>query len=258
MKTKFLLGFFFLTCSVSVSAQFTKVTFPEHQGSQYLYTNEDAMNASRAYSFRPMIASLQIDIVKFFDPKQKEDEVKGSPFLFPGKWVPGTITFNDSDTVFSSGEMNYCILLQQIWFKDKDDILALTDDKQVKEIVLNNNHTFVFKDFNGRSMLFELLVGTPVVALIRGYDARLYGPEPVTSGYGSGSIPTGKVETKRELYCWVIGQEPVQVPNTKEALIHIFPDYQAEIKGFVDKNKIKPNREKDLIKLFEYYADLTK
>ena len=254
MKTLHYFGLIFVLFPVTLSAQFSKVQLDALQKAQNAYTNEDVAHATSTISFRPLLVSFSIDVYKFFDPRQKLDDIDGSPFLIPKKWVHGTISFTHTDDLYTTEEMNYCILLQQIWVRDNEELLALTDQKMVKKIVLNNSSTFVYKDQKGKPNLYELIVETPGIELIKRYEARMFGPEQVSSGYKTPK--NARVETTTQLFFWKIGQEPVMIVNNRDNLVQLFPDHQPELKTFADKNKINPKNEKDLIRLFEYYRSL--
>ena len=250
MKTKVCLAILVFLSPYVLSAQFSKLELIASQKKSEVPDYTMSLGTFDQMT-RSLAASFSIDPVVFFDPEQKMEEVKGSPFFVPKEWVSGTIEFKDK--LFSSDKMNYCVLMQQIWVKENNDIMALTDVRTVNKIVLNNKFTFVLKIFEKKTTLFELLVDALDVALLKQYEAKLVGPSSKSS---YGSVEGAHVEINSSWYYEKAGVEPVRIPKSREALVQLFPDHQEELLNFAKKNKTNPRTEKDLMALFTHYRSL--
>lgn len=61
---------------------------------------------------------------------------------------------------------------------------------------------------------------------------------------------------KSDDYFIRVGKEPAVLISRKKDLEEVFPDHQKEIRSFIKKNKVKPNKPERMAELVQYYNSL--
>ncbi|WP_035096583.1 hypothetical protein [Aquimarina megaterium] len=62
--------------------------------------------------------------------------------------------------------------------------------------------------------------------------------------------------TDQHIYYLEIGEKLVPVNSSKKKTVSIFPDHQKEVKDFIGKENLSLKKEKDLLKLVNFYSTL--
>jgi hypothetical protein len=165
---------------------------------------------------------------------------------------------------------NYNIVTEMIVFLQKGQIYDLTDYHNVDTIYFKN-HTFI----PGEKVFYEVSVSGPVSLLIRHRGTIQDPPKPAAYGGTSevssssyvsyvqmsgGNIYRLKNETSliiKEEDEYLIGKgEEITPFNKEKQFIPVFPEIRSQLKSYIRDNKIRFDREADLVKLVNYCNSL--
>jgi hypothetical protein len=178
------------------------------------------------------------------------EQFDGSPFLCE-KWSEGKVIFKDGQSV--NYQMHYNVYAQQFWLKkDEKDIKMLKIDGNVNKIQLQDKQFQLvgYKlDNEIKSSIMELMVDKEH-RLFKQHNCKfIQGDQNVNSYSG----PQKSKFSQSQKYFYAMGEEIHPLPTKKKAFFKCFGDDSQKIAAFCKKNKLKLNRDKDLVKIFNFY-----
>ena len=192
-----------------------------------------------------------VDRNAMLDPESRLQLVDGSPFLLQS-WGTGKIDLIDREPVVYD-KINYCIIVQQIWVKNKDGaVQAIVAPSKVKQITINDQ-VLVYRTLGDNLSIFEKMEAGKM-ELLKQYRSKYSPAVRATSGYEKPQ--KARFDTSVKFYYSPDSQDAKELPTKKVDFLKIFPENQDKMKAFIDKNKINLKKEKDLIKAFQYYNGL--
>lgn len=184
-----------------------------------------------------------------------ENDIEGSPYL-NDDFIKGTI-YTTSQTKFVDVPLRYNIYNEQIEFKSGDgSIQALAPPEIVEKIELGS-YILVYVPFKmSRSIrrgFFRVIEpGDKAVLLAR--SQVLFEDAKKPAAYQDVEPP--KFIRKTDDYYIRIGKEPAMLISRKVDLEEAFQDHQKEVRSFIKKNKVKPNKPERMAELVQYYNSL--
>lgn len=212
-----------------------------------------------------VVAYSQLDNAAFRMQNKLEDlarnkkeyykfNVEGTPYLNP-MFTPATV--ND---VAQTAMMRYEANADEFEFINSTrDTLVLNKEERFNTITFtltNVKYKFVkYKDKKGEE------VDGYLILLAEKNNSMLYKKQVVkfikekfaTSSYDSDQ--PARFERGEDVYYFKNKENPiVEFPNSKKALIKLFPDKKADIEAFLKQNKIDFGKEADLITIANFIA----
>lgn len=155
--------------------------------------------------------------------------------------------------------LQYNAYNDEIEIKDGDKTYSLLKSANVKAEI--NGEKFVIDYFltkdgeEKEGYLIQLTTSGNAVLYYKPLKEYVPGKEP-TSGYESYFPP--QFVDKSEFYYRLNNSRSAQILKTKKkSLLQIFSDKEKEVKAFISANKLDLDERADLIKLFDYYNNLT-
>lgn len=155
--------------------------------------------------------------------------------------------------------LQYNAYNDEIEIKDGDKTYSLLKSANVKAEI--NGERFIIDYFltkegeEKEGYLIQLTQSGDAVLYFKPIKEYIPGKEP-TSGYESYFPP--QFVDKSEFYYRLNNSRSAQILKTrKKNLIQIFTDKEKEIKDFISANKLDLDERADLVKLFDYYNNLT-
>ncbi|MGQ1908557.1 hypothetical protein ACT3CE_02095 [Marinifilum sp. RC60d5] len=174
----------------------------------------------------------------------------GSPF-FTENWETGKVIFTNEQSV--DYKLHYNIYTQEFWIKnDKNEIRKLKQTKDISRItILNSNFKFInyYEDNKPKSSIMESLVDKPV-GLLKMYHCKLIPGDKNVNTY---SGPTKSRFSKKTDYYYIENENIKLLPTKKKEFLEYFRNDQQKITRYIKQHKLKLKKEKDLIKIFEFY-----
>ncbi len=245
-RSRYLILTVFLLISFFVKGQVPSIQEQQHY--YYVHTNYDVDYKTGSYD---LINGLETST----NPDKLFHDVEGYPFLVFG-WGKGEITFDNSRVPCE--KLNLCFYNQNIIVNNNGQIVNLIPLDSIKTITINGK-IVVYRDLskdgsNLKKIPIEQLNNDGKAVLYKNYTCRFKSAEKAVSGYGGAK--EAQFVVNNELLCSINGGKLISVPQKKEDFIKLFPDEVEKIKDFIQKNKINPKKEKDIIAIFNYYNSL--
>lgn len=198
----------------------------------------------------------QAGIFTFYIPdaeKQKSD-FNGSPYLYDD-FSPGYILVDDS-ILINNIELRYNVFAEQMQMKYQNKVSSIAVPDRVNKVVLNNeifNYLkFFLKDKIQKGYFCKLTKGK--LTLLKKYKCELIG-----SSYNKALDAGNKNSTfsiKKYYYILDSKKNISEVKLRKKKILKLFSDKKDIVKKYADDNNLSFRKEKDLIKIINYYNSL--
>jgi len=174
--------------------------------------------------------------------------IDGTPYL-NGEFEKGFVVTKDS-VQYAGLDLRYNIYNDVIEFKKNDLAMELNESFPFLYAVVNDQ---AFVKADNEDGYFQV-VASGDVYLLKKLKMKFVDPKPA-SGYQSFKRPSFS-ELKPDYYIEKqIGGDAFQIKNADD-LAKIFADKAGEIKAFVKKEKVKADKETDLLKVLNYYNSI--
>jgi len=205
--------------------------------------------------FDPTIISTWIQQPIAVSDAERAMNAKGSMYLFDD-WREGTLILKN-DTMVEGLKLRYNIYARQMHFIYLQDTLALIVPDKVKYVVLENL-AFVWTDYLEDNLLkkdyFQILVEGQNRLLFH-RKVKFDPKSPPATPYSTGTVDDRFLRFENTYL--QKGNEPaVQLKRSRRGLMASFPDKSQEIKQFMRKERIRPKKTQDLIKVVQFYNKL--
>lgn len=182
---------------------------------------------------------------------------------------PVTI-YDVSKKAWGLDKVNYDIYLEEmVMINDRGDTLALDNLSEFKYFVIGNC-TFIHSDHE----YYEVLESTDTLKVcVRQMYEQKSSESPYTAAFGarSGTTPYTtayrvatlnkggeELRLQKRHFCFLGDKDDKMIHANKHNFQIFFPAHKAEIKAFIESNKVDFESEKDVKKLFEYCIGLYK
>jgi hypothetical protein len=184
-----------------------------------------------------------------------ESDIEGSPYL-NDEFIKGTV-YTISQTKYIGIPLRYNIYNEQIEFKPENSPVQALAAPETVEKVEFGDYKMVYVPFTvtkkiRRGFFIEIEAGDKVVLLARPQVLFEEAKEP--AAYQEAEPP--KFVRKSDDYYIRVGKEAAMLMSNKKDLEEVFPDYGKEVKSFIKKNKVKPNKPERMAELVQYYNSL--
>ena len=186
---------------------------------------------------------------------------EGSPYFYDEYRLADIVSM--SGTLYERVKVKFNLMQNELLYLSNDgvDMLASTPVKKLKF------HAFIENDKTHPEVILQSNTGAinapsvMVYQVLEDSTAKLYKHFTVTyndnKGYGEASVT--RVFTKKETYYAVVpetAKDPVKIEKNKSAITSLFTNKKNAISDYVDRNKLNPKSESDLIAIFRYYNTL--
>jgi hypothetical protein len=179
---------------------------------------------------------------------------EGSEYL-EENFVNGEILTSQSDH-FTDIPMRYNAFKDEIEVKLHDSIIyGLTDPSRIQQILLRNK-VLIHKDFYSESgknsgYLFVLYQGNSSLCC---RNTKIF-KERIPSNGITPETPARIIDRPKEYYIQIKNELP-RIFSSKKDLLQLLGSHSTEVENFLKKEKVKLNRDEDLIKVLTYYDSL--
>ncbi|RUT77808.1 hypothetical protein [Ancylomarina longa] len=190
---------------------------------------------------------------------QNSFQVKGDYFL-DKKWTPGDLYLKNINVTGKKVKLRYFVFADemQILIPNKDT-LALKPGKLIDSIFINDQK-FIYAPYQSNNQIkdayFEELTTGKIKLLKKYYSLFIEGNKKNVSGYVTPKPDRYTIRSK--YYYQYLKQTAILLPSGKNKIQNLFKDNKTTIEKYLKKNKLKLKREKDLIKIFQYYNSISK
>lgn len=199
------------------------------------------------------------DLTRFYNKdfnnlevKNNYSSIEGSPFLY-NDFRKGEVALKNGN-IFR-GEFRYDKYADQVEFKVKQGIYWVANPDLVDYIKIDSIYLiFVSKNTEhpDKGSYYEVLVAGKCYLLLKEgvilQSAEL--PKPYTD-----AKPAKFIKRKNLYYFLVDKNIPVRI-SSKKTISEVLSDKSSEISAFIRKNKLSYKKEKDLIRIVNYYNSL--
>ena len=178
------------------------------------------------------------------------DDIKGSPYL-NSEFVLGDIFMNEGSN-FNDIPLRYNIYSDNIEFMNsKEQTMEISDPKTYNYFEIADTIFKYLEYANGAKTQngYLQLLSSGNVILYKKYNIGLkkaQEPEPYKE-----ARPPEFFDKSPDFYISINGETPLFSKNSKQAEA-ILSTVKADVKSYIKKEKLKLNREEDLIKIVEY------
>jgi hypothetical protein len=184
----------------------------------------------------------------------KEKNIQGSPYLNAAFQTGEILT--KKNIRYISIPVRYNIYSDNIEFKKPDQqIMELADPSVIREVKMGKV-TFVYSPYLSNKKkqygFFQLLNSGSAEGLIR-YSIQFLPATP--PGAYKSAQPARFSPTETQLYVR-FGEDPAVKVSKNSDFMRALPDKKAVVSKFIKKERIRAGREKDLLKLLNYYNSL--
>lgn len=183
-----------------------------------------------------------------------ESDINGSPYL-NDEFIIGTI-FTTTEMQFQDIPLRYNIYSGKLEFKTpENEVLALAAPEIVKRAEFGEfKLSYITYSLSKKIKrgFFEELVNGKVSLFTK---AEILYQKPTKPAAYKDAEPAKFIE-RPNLYFLKVEKESAKKIDNKKGLIEMFPDNREQVATFIKKNKIKVNKEDQLIELVTYYNSL--
>lgn len=182
-------------------------------------------------------------------------QIQGTPYL-NSEFKSGQI-FTKNKTLYGSYLLRYDVFTGNFEFrKSNHEILELNSPGMVGKIKLDDT-TYVYASYINKNVtsngFFQLIKsGKNAEGLIRYSVDFMKATQP---GAYQDAQPARFSSIQKDFYVR-FGQEPAVLIYKNSDFLKAVPQYRAQVNKFMKKERIHATREKDLIKLLDYYNSL--
>ncbi len=199
------------------------------------------------------------DLTRFYNRDFNNLEVKnsyasieGSPFLYKD-FRKGEVALKNGKLF--RGEFRYDKYADQVEFRVKQGIYWVAEPDQIDYIKIDSIHLiYVTKEpeHPDKGSYYEVLVSGKCYLLLKeGVILQsAEQPKPYTD-----AKPAKFIERKKLYYLLNDQNNPVRI-NNKKIIPQVLSEKSSEISAFIKKNKLSFKKEKDLIRIVNYYNSL--
>ena len=193
----------------------------------------------------------------------KNPNIKGSPFLFNG-WNSGMLVLNDS--VFSRQDyLEYDAHNDKLFIKNKGEIIEILDNNVTGFSILdykkNLKHYFVkllSRNFKGGGSdgFYEIVSNLQNTNYLIKKDSKIiYDPN---RSKGSQTVNNFPLEFRDAITYYIKNDNGlyVKVSLRKKDIKAVLNKHTKLVNNFIKNNRIKFSKEKDIVKLANYYYSL--
>ncbi len=184
-----------------------------------------------------------------------DKDIEGSPYL-NDNFISGNV-ITKKGVKYIGIPLRYNIYSQNFEFKTPKQILEFRDPASIREVEIKNEK-FIFVPFKKKNKKLDwgffqkINKSGPAQLLIR---YRVTFSNATKPGAYSDAKPAG-FSDKEKLFFVKFGTHPAVRIFRSSDFIDNAPKHKTEIKKFIKSNKIKVRRQKDLLKLVNYYNSL--
>lgn len=184
-----------------------------------------------------------------------EEDIEGSPYL-NDEFINGTI-YTTSQTKYVDVPLRYNIFNEQIEFKPDDDAVQALAAPETVEKVEFGDYKMVYVPYTlsrkiRHSFFREIVSGEQAVLLAR--PQVIFEDAKKPAAYQEAEPP--KFIRKSDDYYIRVGKEPAVMISRKKDLEEVFPNHKNEVRSFIKKKKVKPNKPERMAELVQYYNSL--
>lgn len=178
-------------------------------------------------------------------------------YLFPKTFSPANL-YTTPQQYFPNIPAYFNFVFHVLIYKDEEGVEKYPSKVLPKIAFLdkNGNEAIIFKsgfpliDSLDGSTYYQVLDSGKVTLLKYYYTYFLDNKEPFSNRV------TRTYHLGEQYFVLNANQKMINLKTDKSDLIELFADKRPAIESFLQKNKIKPKREEDLVKLFHYYNSL--
>ena len=182
--------------------------------------------------------------------------IEGNPFV-DKEFQTGTLQFKDS-IVVSDILLRLNHYSDQIEFRENNQILGLGNPEDLVQVQFGA-HTFIYSDYKegnkNKNGYFEVLANGNVKLLYR-RESIVKREQVPASNYSGGNFKD-YFRTAREYYLKT-GAEPAhKIIKSQKSVFKFLPEKETELKKYIKTQHLRINKDKDLIKLINYYNSIS-
>lgn len=223
----------------------------------FVASNQIVIGQSRSpVDLRSNLGMYSGDLLNFYNEVSRNKmmepvdltEIDGSPYL-DNEFRVGSVITRDS-VQYAGLELRYNIYNDVIEFRKNDLDIELNENFPMLYAVVGND---VFVKTSNSSGYFQV-VQTGKAFLVKKLKVKFV-DQKEASGYQTAKRPSFKQLNPDYYIEMELGGEALQIEKNED-LLRIFSDAKDNIETYLKKEKIKANRESDLIKVLNYYSEI--
>jgi len=181
-------------------------------------------------------------------------DIQGSPYS-NDEFITGAV-FTTQKLQFVDVQLRYNIYNDQIEFKSTDDEVQAIATPEIIEKVVIGDLNMVYLPYSVskkiRNGFFTVIDEGKASLFLRQEVVFVKATEP---GAYKDAQPA-KFEKRPDVYFIKVGTSEAKEVDSKKELLEAFPDKTAQLEKFIKQNKIKTNKQEDLIQLVHFYNSL--
>ena len=183
-------------------------------------------------------------------------KIEGDPFV-DKEFQKGILQFKNS-VVVSDIPIRLNHYTDQIEFKENNKILGLANPEDIIQAQFGT-HTFIYSEFKvgnkNKDGYFEVLANGKVKLLCR-RESIVKREQIPASDYSGGNF-RDYFRTTKEYYLKK-GDEPAhKIMKSQKSVFKFLPEKETELKIYIKSQHLRINKDKDLIKLINYYNSIS-
>ncbi|MDX1828567.1 MAG: hypothetical protein R3342_03375 [Lutibacter sp.] len=216
-----------------------------------IYSVSIGQTQPSSYYYNSAVSNLYITINPYAKNKEYANYT-GSPYLESKKFEVGTITNTTENKV-------YRFLIRYNIYKDiievqksENSFVNLNKLNYFKISLYKKKFELLTYKIKGKikTGYLEVLLNRKNTGLYKKYTVTLISAKKAQSSFEKDKPARFN---KSYSYFYKLNNEILEIPKKKKLFINIFGNKSQQIKSFIKKEKLKPIRENDLIKIFNYY-----
>lgn len=199
----------------------------------------------------------QKEFINYFNPSTNifrydinNSKVEGTKYLNP-KFFPARLS---ADQVIYN--MRYNAFADEMEIEKEGKTYVLIKQHEHRVTFLNTNKIYQLLDFTEGTKhhmgFFVVVIEGNKLSLLKKERIEFFKEVKPNSGYDKYQ-PARLERIPDKLYYTLDKKNAIRLSSKKKNILNIFSNKAMEVENFVKKNKLKFNKEKDLIEIFNYY-----
>ena len=181
-------------------------------------------------------------------------KVEGQVF-FKDEWLDGQVFFNTKYAT-KNISIKYFVKGAQMLINKDGEVLAISNPQTMDSIIVGE-HTFIYTKLLYGSKVkddfMELLEKGSKLKLLKHYTCRFIKGKEVSSYT---SPDPDRFLIKHEYYAQEDKDVAKFIKVNKKSILTLMSNQREKVQMFIKKNKLRLGKEKDLIRIFDYYNRL--
>lgn len=179
-------------------------------------------------------------------------KIDGTPY-FNKEWEKGTVKFLDGNE-YKVEFLKYDVNLERVLFLKNDIIYYVPNKDDIEKFTIGtSNFIYIKYGDKNKKVFFKILSDGKKIKLLKKFEC-VY----IEGKKGDGIAPevNDRYRINKSFYIKIANDPVIKFNVKKDAVLQLMSDNKELVKEYVKENKLKFRKEKDIVKIFNFYSTI--